>query len=97
MVSLSERRGVFPIKDLLNCKFSGIEIVDAPSIYEQLTGKLMIENTNPSTFIFDPSFRMAPYLKKIKRIIDLILSIIGLLISLPLIVLIAVCAKIDSR
>ena len=97
VVSLSERRGVFPIKDMLNCKFSGVEVIDAPSMYEQLTGKLMIENTNPSSFIFDPSFRMTPYTKKTKRIIDIVLSIIGLLISLPLAFLIAVCIKIDSR
>ena len=56
----------------------------------------MIENTNPSAFIFDPSFRMMPYVKKIKRIIDMGLSIIGLLISLPLIILIAVFIKLDS-
>ncbi|MBL7031780.1 MAG: TIGR03013 family PEP-CTERM/XrtA system glycosyltransferase [Nitrospira sp.] len=96
VVSLSERRGIFPIKDLLNCKFSGIDVIDAPSMYEQLTGKLMIENTNPSSFIFDPSFRMAPHLKKVKRTIDILLSIIGLLISLPLMIVIAVFIKIDS-
>ncbi len=97
VVSLSERRGVFPIKELLNCKFSGIDIIDAPSFYEQLTGKLMIENANPSSFIFDPSFRMHPYLMKIKRIVDILLSIVCLLILLPLMFIIAVCIKIDSR
>jgi sugar transferase (PEP-CTERM system associated) len=97
VVSLSERRGVFPIKELLNCKFNGIDIVDAISFYEQLTGKLMIENVNPSSFIFDPSFNMSPYMKKIKRLIDIVLSIVGLLIALPLMGLIAVGIKIDSR
>jgi len=97
VVSLSERRGVFPIKDVLNCKFSGIDVVDATSFYEELTGKLMIENTNPSAFIFDPGFIMKPYVKKIKSILDIVLSIVGLLISLPLMFLIAVCIKVDSR
>jgi sugar transferase (PEP-CTERM system associated) len=97
VVALSERRGVFPIKEVLNCKFSGIDVVDAISFYEQLTGKLMIENTNPSSFIFDPSFRMTPYVKKVKRMIDIFLSTLGLLILLPLMILIAVCVKIDSR
>ena len=97
VVALSERRGVFPIKDVLKCKFSGTEIIDATSCYEQLTGKLMIENTNPSSFIFDPSFKMMPYMKKVKRIVDILLSTVGLLISLPLMVLIAICIKIDSH
>ncbi|GBE04333.1 UDP-N-acetylgalactosamine-undecaprenyl-phosphate N-acetylgalactosaminephosphotransferase [bacterium BMS3Abin09] len=96
VISLSERRGVFPLKDVLNCKFSGIDVVDATSFYEELMGKLMIENTNPSAFIFDPSFRMTPYIYKIKRVADIVFSIIGLLISLPLMFLLAVCVKIDS-
>lgn len=96
VVSLSERRGVFPLKDVLNCKFSGIDVVDAISFYEELMGKLMIENTNPSAFIFDPSFRMTPYIYKIKRVADIVFSIVGLLISLPLMLLLAVCVKIDS-
>lgn len=97
VTALSERRGVFPIKDVLRCKFSGIEIIDAPSFYEQLTGKLMVENANPSSFIFDPGFRITPYVKKVKRIFDIVLSATGLLILLPLMLIIAVCIKIDSR
>lgn len=97
VVALTERRGVFPIKDVLKCKFSGVDIIDAPTFSEQLTGKLMIENANPSSFIFDPSFRITPYVKKLKRIFDIGLSTAGLLISLPLMLIIAVCIKIDSR
>lgn len=97
VVSLSERRGVFPLKDVLNCKFSGIEVIDATSFYENLMGKLMIENTNPSAFIFDPSFKITPFVKKMKRLFDIVLSIVGLLIASPLMIVLAVCIKLDSR
>lgn len=97
IVALSERRGIFPVKDVLKCKFNGVDIIDAPSFSEQLTGKLMVENANPSSFIFDPGFRITPYVKKVKRIIDILLSTAGLLISLPLMLIIAICIKMDSR
>lgn len=96
VVSLAERRGVFPLKDVLNCKFSGIDVVDATSFYEELMGKLMIENTNPSAFIFDPGFRMTPYIYKLKRAADIVFSIAGLLISLPMLIILGICVKIDS-
>lgn len=42
VISLTERRGSIPLRDLMDCKFSGIEVTDAPSFYEQVTGKLLL-------------------------------------------------------
>lgn len=97
VVSLSERRGVFPVQDVLNCKFSGIEVIDAPSFYEEITGKLLIENITPSWFIFSNGFRMTASAKLYKRIFDMAFSFIGLLLILPVIPLVALLIKIDSR
>ena len=33
VVALSERRGIFPLRDALSCKLNGIEILDTPSFY----------------------------------------------------------------
>jgi len=96
VVSLSERRGLIPLKDLLNCKLSGIEVVDAPSFYEQLTGKLLLENITPGWLIFSEGFRITSLLRAGKRIIDLILSTIGLVVVLPLIPVIAIVIRLDS-
>ncbi|MDA8087615.1 MAG: hypothetical protein M0Z75_13035, partial [Nitrospiraceae bacterium] len=57
VISVSDRRGTLPVDDILHCKFSGIEVVDAPSFYEEMTGKLLIENLRPSWFIFSDGFR----------------------------------------
>lgn len=96
VVSLSERRGSFPLHEVLNCKFSGIEVVDAPSFYEQLTGKLMIENITPSWFIFSNGFRRTGFGKVIKRSADLALSLVGIVVTLPLLPLIALGIKLTS-
>lgn len=96
VVSLSERRGVFPLREVLDCKFSGIEVIDAPTFYEKITGKLLIENLTPSSFIFSDGYRLNSSIRLYKRIIDLISSVSGVLISLPLMPLIALMIKIDS-
>lgn len=97
IVSISERRGSLPLRDLLVCKFSGIEVLDAPSFYEQLTGKLLIENITPSWFIFSNGFKIT-FLKRIsKRIMDITLAFIILCLTIPLMIIIALLIKIDSR
>ncbi len=97
VVSLSERRGVFPLKDVLSCKLSGIEVVDAPSFYEQITGKLLIENIKPSWFIFSEGFKITSFKRFTKRILDILFSLTGLLLALPLFPVIILFIKIDSK
>ena len=96
IVSLSERRGVFPMKDILACKFKGVEVVDAPSFYEEMTGKLLIEDITPSWFIFSNGFRITPIKCFGKRIIDILFALGGLIFLLVSFPIIAVAIKINS-
>lgn len=96
VVSLSERRGAFPLSEVLNCKFSGIEVIDAPSFYEQITGKLMIENITPSWFIFSDGFRRTGFGKIMKRSADLALALVGSIIILPILPFVALGVKLTS-
>ena len=97
VVSLCERRGVFPLQDVMNCKFSGIEVVDAPSFYEEIAGKLLIENITPSWFIFSKGFRSTPAMKLFKRAFDIVFSLLGLALTTPLLPLAALVIRLDSR
>ena len=97
VVSLSERRGKFPLKEVLNCKFSGIQIVDAPSFYEQVTGKLLLENITPSWFIFADGFNITNFNMICKRVMDILLSSMGMLLSMPLMPFIMMVVKLDSN
>jgi sugar transferase (PEP-CTERM system associated) len=96
VVSLSERRGSFPLKDVLACKFCGIDVVDAPSFYEELTGKLLIENITPSWFIFSNGFRMNTTINFYKRLLDIMGAVLGILLTLAFFPFIALLIKLDS-
>lgn len=96
VVSLSERRGTFPLRDVLSCKMSGVEVIDAPSFYEKLTGKLLIENINPSWLIFSEGFKSTPFVRACKRALDILSSVTGLIVVLPLLPLIALAVKATS-
>ncbi|MBF0559591.1 MAG: TIGR03013 family PEP-CTERM/XrtA system glycosyltransferase [Nitrospirae bacterium] len=97
VVSLGERRGFFPLQEVLSCKFLGLEVVDATSFYEEITGKLLIENMTPSALIFSRGFRITETKKYYKRILDVSCSTLGLLLTLPVVPIIALLIKLDSK
>lgn len=96
VVSLSERRGVFPVEELLNCKLAGIEVIDAPSFYEGATRKLLLENITPSWFIFSHGFKVTWLLRFFKRTLDIGVSLLGLAFFAPFLPLIALAIRLDS-
>ncbi|MDY6849181.1 MAG: TIGR03013 family XrtA/PEP-CTERM system glycosyltransferase [Geoalkalibacter sp.] len=96
IVSLAERRGVLPVKEILKCKLSGIEVIDAMNFYERLTGKLLVENINPSWFIFSSGFRVTRFMCFYKRVLDVALSLTGIILAAPLMPLIALAVRLDS-
>ncbi len=97
VVALTERRGVLPVRQLLLCKLSGINVLDAPCFYEKLAGKLLVEHIQPSWFIYSNGFRNTPFRLFFKRILDVVWSLIGILLVLPLLPLIALAVKLDSK
>ena len=96
IVALSERRGVLPYKELLNCRFTGIEVVDAVSFYEEATGKLRISDINPGWFIYSTGFGFGDIIRLCKRTLDIIFSSVGIVLTLPVFPLIALAIKLES-
>jgi sugar transferase (PEP-CTERM system associated) len=96
VVALSERRGMFPYKEILDCKLQGIRVEDWPTFYEKLTGKIIIQNLRPSWLIFADGFTRNSLTRTLKRITDILLAAAGLCLALPMIALIAVLTKLDS-
>jgi sugar transferase (PEP-CTERM system associated) len=96
VIALTERRGIFPLRDALSCKLNGIELLDAPAFYEIASGKLMLEQITPSWFIYSTGFTRPGIVSFVKRLIDIVLACIGLIIALPLMIATAIAIKLDS-
>jgi sugar transferase (PEP-CTERM system associated) len=97
VVSLTERRGTFPVREVLNCKLQGIDIIDGLSFYEQITGKLLIESMNPSHLIFSDGFRITVVRRYFKRIFDMVFALMGIILSLPFLIVIPILIKLESK
>jgi sugar transferase (PEP-CTERM system associated) len=84
---------------LLECKMSGIEIYDMQTLYEELTGKLPVNYLREGWLVYSSLYGLqrSIYTTRIKRVLDFIVSILGLLISLPIIIITAIIIKITSK
>ena len=97
VAGFKEKRNVFPTQELLRCRVEGIDVLEGNSFYEMLTGKLVVEQINPSWLIFSTGFEKSLTRRFLKRSTDLILSF-GMLVCLcPLVLLVAFLIKLDSR
>lgn len=97
VMALKEKRKSFPVKELLECRVSGIEVLEGNTFYEMLMGKLIVEQINPSWLIFSKGFQKSFLQKLFKRTIDLLISSTMLIILSPLIALTAIIIKLDSK
>lgn len=96
-VCLNDRRGGrLPLQTLLDVKAMGVEVVDGHDLYEQESGRLSIDLLKPSTLIFSTGFRRRAITMGIKRLLDVTISALGLLVLAPLFAFIAVLIKLES-
>lgn len=95
-VCLEDRRSTLPVQALLDCKTIGIEVVDGHQMYEEELGRLSIDQLRPSALIFSTGFKRRVLTMGMKRVVDIIISIVGLILTLPLWVAVALLIKLDS-
>jgi len=96
-VCLEDRRGEMPVETLLDFKTLGIQVVDGHTLYEEATGRMSIDLVRPSALIFSTGFRRRKVLMGLKRLLDCVVSITGLIILSPLWTAVALLIKLDSR
>lgn len=97
VVAIGERRGKFPVRDLLELRLSGHQVEDGCAFYEQLTGKMLIEYLRPSQLIFSDGFPLRPVTLAFKRLTDFLAAGLGLLLSAPVWLTIPLLIKLDSK
>lgn len=95
ILSLAERRGRTPVRQLLHLKFVGIAIEDAHTAYERLTGRILLDQLSPSWFIFSNGFGTSRFQLVAKRAMDIAASAIGLLLTAPVMLLTALAIWLE--
>lgn len=97
VVAMDEKRQRMPLEQLLQCRLLGVPVVTGEDFFEQIAGRILADRISASWLIFSHGFTTNRLRRFTKRAMDISLSLLGLLCTLPLSLLIAVAIKIDSR
>jgi sugar transferase (PEP-CTERM system associated) len=96
IVGMSDRRGRLPVRALLRSKLRGIRVEDVNAVYERLTGKLLVEDLRPSWLIFSDDYCASRWTRRSKRVFDILLALVVLVLSTPFLVLTALAVWLES-
>jgi sugar transferase (PEP-CTERM system associated) len=96
ILSLTERRGNMPVSELLQLKFGGVEVEDAHSFIEKVTGRIHLEHLSLSWLILSDGFRKSQFLHAVKRAFDVVVTLVALVVALPLMLLVAIAVWLET-
>jgi sugar transferase (PEP-CTERM system associated) len=96
VVSLADARGKLPMDKLLDIRLEGVSFDHLASVYEELTGKIAVENLRPSWLIFSDGFSKTRLQQSAKRLMDIAAAVIGLVLVAPVMLVVAAAVKLTS-
>jgi sugar transferase (PEP-CTERM system associated) len=96
IVALSDRRGTMPTADLLQLRLRGVKIDDATALLEKITGKIDVDDLNPSWLIFGQGFRLNTFFLALRRLVSILMALALLALVLPLIPIIILAIRLTS-
>ena len=84
IIAVHERRGgILPLRELLDCKLSGVTVLDLSSYFERTLGQIRLNSLHVGWLIFGDGFRQGSARTLIKRVFDVVCASILLLLALP--------------
>ncbi len=85
------------IKALINCSWNGIDVVDMPTIYEQLTGKIPFNHINDMWMLHVVISKPKLYGKLIKPVLEIFFALLLFVLLIPAMMVIAALIKLSSK
>lgn len=97
VIAVKDRRGGgLPVQDLLDCRLRGIRVSDLSSFFEREHRQVLLESLTPSWMVFGEGFRQGLTRAIVKRLFDIAASLALLLVTLPAMLITAVCILAES-
>ncbi|MEI6147009.1 MAG: TIGR03013 family PEP-CTERM/XrtA system glycosyltransferase [Methylococcales bacterium] len=96
VIAIHDRRLGLPFDELLECKMSGITIMNIVEFYEREQGIISLANVSPSWLIFCDGFAQGDLRGLKKRVVDLFASVLLLSVAWPIMCLTALAISLES-
>ena len=90
VIALRDRRGgVLPVQDLLKCRLKGIKVTELPTFFEREYQQVLLDSLNASWMVLGEGFRQGSFRTRAKRLFDLVVSSVLLVVALPILLIAA--------
>jgi sugar transferase (PEP-CTERM system associated) len=97
VLAVRDRRGGgFPVQELLECRLRGVKIVELPTFFEREYRQVLLESITPSWMVLGDGFDQGMVRNTVKRLLDLIVSGALLVLTLPIMLLAALCIYLEG-
>lgn len=84
IIAVHERRGgILPLRELLDCKLSGVTVLDLSSYFERTLGQIRLNSLRVGWLIFSDGFRQGWGRRLVKRVFDIVSASTLLLLAFP--------------
>ena len=97
VVAVDDRRKGLPLEELLRVRLAGTQIAEEARLHEEIAGKIPVEDLRPSWLIFSEGFINSRLRNVTKRVFDVTVAGLGLLLSSPLALLAAIAVRLESK
>jgi len=97
VVAPEEARGVVSSRELILARLAGIDCFTPAMFYERLLRRVPVERMRPSDLAYADGFHVSAGRAAIKRSFDLFCAAIGILLAAPLLVVVMLAIRLDSR
>ncbi len=97
VVGSRDRRMTLPINELLECKLSGVRVMDLTTFFERESGRIELESLNASWLVFADGFQQSLIKTWVKRAFDIVASTVLLILCLPVMMLTALFIKLEDN
>lgn len=96
-VAVTHEKSPDLINILTKISWTGTEVVDMPGFYEFLAGRLPIDHLSDVWLLFNGLNKNKLYCRHLKRVMDLVVAGVLLMVTAPLLALTALAVRWDSR
>ncbi|MDB4516767.1 TIGR03013 family PEP-CTERM/XrtA system glycosyltransferase [Crocinitomicaceae bacterium] len=97
LLALDERRKGLPVHDLIDCKMSGVEVIDLLTFFERYTNKIRLDIVQPSWLFLSEGFQVSNLKRLGKWLFDMAAVLLLLPIVLPVGLLVSLAILVESK
>jgi|SRR5581483_1653883 len=96
VVGMRERRNRLPVADLLELRYGGHLIEEAPTAFERVCGRICTKELRPSQLIYSGEFSRQRNMVFYQTLGNLLIAAVGIVLAAPLMLITALAVRFSS-